>query len=161
MLNVNDIDLIVYDFDGVMTDNRVLVLEDGREGVVVNRSDGLGVNIIKQMGIQQIILSTEINPVVTARARKIGIPVFQGLTDKVATLVSYCKKHEMKLVRVAFVGNDINDLECMKLVGWPIAPADAYPEVKHIAKIITKAPGGFGVVREIAGILGGRKNNQD
>jgi YrbI family 3-deoxy-D-manno-octulosonate 8-phosphate phosphatase len=158
MLNKKDIELIVYDFDGVMTDNRVLVLEDGREGVVVNRSDGLGVNIIKQMGIQQIILSTEINPVVTARARKIGIPVFQGINDKVATLVSYCEELKMNLTKVAYVGNDINDLECMKLVGWPIAPADAYSEVKNIAKIVTKASGGFGVVREIAGILGGNED---
>jgi len=150
MLNVDDIELIAYDFDGVMTDNRVLVLEDGREGVVVNRSDGLGVNIIKQMGIQQIILSTEINPVVAMRAKKIGLPGFQGINDKAATLVSYCKEHKLDLTRIVFVGNDTNDLKCMQLVSWPIAPEDAHPEIKRISRIVLKTKGGAGVVREIA-----------
>jgi YrbI family 3-deoxy-D-manno-octulosonate 8-phosphate phosphatase len=105
------------------------------------------------MGIQQIILSTEINPVVAMRAKKIGLPGFQGINDKAATLVSYCKEHKLDLTRIVFVGNDTNDLKCMQLVSWPIAPEDAHPEIKRISRIVLKTKGGAGVVRELADLF--------
>jgi len=145
-----DLDLIVYDFDGVMTDNRVLVFEDGTEAVVVNRADGLGINMIKGLSIPQIILSTETNSVVTARAKKIGIPALQGVDDKESALVAHCGKHGYDLDKVLYVGNDINDLDIMVKVGFPVAPADAHEKLMTIAKFTLKSKGGEGVVRELA-----------
>ena len=74
--------LIIYDFDGVMTDNRALIMDDGREAVFIHRGDGFAVARIKEKGIAQIILSTETNPIVTARAKKLGIPVVQAVENK-------------------------------------------------------------------------------
>jgi N-acylneuraminate cytidylyltransferase len=149
-LSVNQIDLIVYDFDGVMTDNRVLTLADGTEGVLANRADGLAVNLIKDTGISQIILSTEANPVVKVRAAKIGLPVLFNISDKAETLRSYCLVNGYDLSRVVYIGNDANDLEAMRSVGMAIAPADAHACIKRVAHMVLKSPGGHGVIRELA-----------
>lgn len=154
---VNDltgaVDLICYDFDGVMTDNRVWVSEDGREAVAVNRADGMAVAALRQAGLRQIILSTETNPVVAARARKLKIEIIQGLADKAATLTAFTREHDIDLARVAFIGNDLNDLSVMSLVGYPIAPADAHRRVLALACHVTAAKGGDGVVREFCETL--------
>jgi len=142
--------LIVYDFDGVMTDNRVLVNEDGTESVMCNRADGLGVGYIRELGIPQLILSTETNPVVTSRARKLNLPVIQSCGDKRSALKEYCEQHAYPSRRVVYVGNDWNDLEVMNMVGYPIAPFDAHPSILSIAVMVTKTKGGAGVIKEIA-----------
>jgi len=144
-----NIDLICYDFDGVMTDNRVLVLEDGTEGVFVNRGDGLAISEFKKSGLEQIILSTEENPVVSARGKKLNIPVLQGISDKRTALQAFVEENDLNLKNVIYVGNDINDLEAMKIVGCPVAPADAHSTILQLAAIVTKAPAGAGVIREI------------
>lgn len=151
--NYRDIDLIVYDFDGVMTDNSVIVFQDGTEAVIVNRSDGLGVNRFCSIGIPQLILSTETNPVVKARAAKLHLEVIASCKDKKIALENYCAQKSYDLNRVIYVGNDLNDLEVMKIVGFPIAPADAHPKIKKIAKLITKAKGGEGVIKELSDYL--------
>jgi 3-deoxy-D-manno-octulosonate 8-phosphate phosphatase (KDO 8-P phosphatase) len=143
-----DICLIVYDFDGVMTDNRVILSEDGKESVIVNRSDGLAVSILKNMGIPQLILSREKNPVVSARARKLSIPVLQGINEKEAVLREYCRDNKIPMEKVVFIGNDINDTNLMCIVGYPLCPNDAYPEAKAVARFIIPVNGGCGVVRE-------------
>lgn len=148
-----NVDLIVYDFDGVMTDNRVLVSQEGVEFVTVNRGDGLGADMIRAKGIPQIIISTETNLVVRARAKKLKIDVIDACNDKKSALLNYCAMNGYLPYRVIFVGNDINDLGAMNSVGFPIAPFDAHPDVKAIAKIITKASGGAGVIRELADYL--------
>jgi YrbI family 3-deoxy-D-manno-octulosonate 8-phosphate phosphatase len=147
------IDLIVYDFDGVMTDNRVLTLQDGTEAVFANRSDGLAVNMIKEMGIKQVIISMETNSVVKARAEKIGIDCLQGIGDKLDILKKYLAENNIDKDKVAFIGNEINDVAAMAYVGLPVAPADAYPEVKNLSKIVLKTKGGYGVVREFFDLL--------
>lgn len=144
-----DISLIVYDFDGVLTDNTVILSENGNESVVVNRSDGLAIEIIKSMGIRQLILSKERNNVVSARAAKLGIPVLQGIDDKKTILLDYCKHNSVDLKRVVYIGNDLNDVPLMMLVGCPMAPQDAFPEAKKNAKFIIPVAGGDGVVREL------------
>lgn len=154
-LRLTDLHLICYDFDGVMTDNRVLVTEDGVEAVLVNRGDGLAVATFKKLGLAQAILSTETNPVVAARARKLGIPVLQGLGDKVAALSRFAAEGGYDLARTVFIGNDVNDLGAMGLVGWPVAPADAHASVLKIARIVTQARGGFGVIREFLDLVHG------
>jgi YrbI family 3-deoxy-D-manno-octulosonate 8-phosphate phosphatase len=144
------IDLIVYDFDGVMTDNRVLVLQDGTEAVFVNRSDGWGIGQLRTAGFRQIILSTETNPVVSTRAKKLQIEVIQGSGNKSRDISNYCQSHVIDLARVLYVGNDVNDLDAMQIVGYPAAPADAHPHVLAIAKYVTKARGGEGVIKELS-----------
>ena len=144
------IKLIVYDFDGVMTDNRALQFQDGTEAVLVSRADGWGVDQIREMGIPQLILSTEKNSVVAARGKKLNIEVIQGSGDKKADLVSYCERMQIDLSTVLYVGNDVNDLEAMKVVGFPVVPADAHPSVMAIARYVTHAKGGKGVIKELS-----------
>ena len=149
MIERKQIGLIVYDFDGVMTDNKVILREDGLESVVVNRADGLAVEIIKDMGIRQIILSKEKNRVVEVRAKKLGIPVVQGIDDKKRVLADFCGRNNIMLEDVVYIGNDLNDIEVMKIVGYPLCPLDAYDEVKGISKLVLDARGGDGVVRDL------------
>ena len=146
---MNSIKLLVYDFDGVMTDNKVFVDQHGNEMVQVNRADGLGIAAIRKLGIQQIILSTETNPVVSARAEKLGLFCLQGIDDKAQALINYCKNNHLELGDVAYVGNDINDLEVMKLVGTTFCPSDAHVSIKEISQYILASKGGEGVTREI------------
>jgi N-acylneuraminate cytidylyltransferase len=152
-LSPSAIDLIVYDFDGVMTDNRVLTLPDGTEAVFANRADGWGIGQLRKAGFRQIILSTETNSVVSARAKKLQIEVLQGRDDKARDLSNYCQSQGIDLANVLYVGNDVNDLDVMRLVGYPVAPADAHPKVLAIARHVTKARGGEGVIKEISEIL--------
>jgi 3-deoxy-D-manno-octulosonate 8-phosphate phosphatase (KDO 8-P phosphatase) len=149
----SNISLIVYDFDGVMTDNKVYVDQHGTETVRCHRGDGLAVNLIKEMGIAQIILSTETNSVVAARAGKIGLDAIHGVGDKLSVLKKYCTENNVELADVLYVGNDINDLYAMRAVGFPVCPADAQHSIRAIAKLQTKAGGGQGVVRELADLL--------
>lgn len=153
MIDAINIDLIVYDFDGVMTNNSVLLSEDGIESVIVNRSDGLAVEILKSKGIRQLILSTERNKIVRARALKLGIQVLQGIDDKKTILLDYCKRNSVDPNKVVYIGNDRNDVPVMAIVGYPMAPQDAYPEAKKMAKFIIPVAGGSGVVRELLNFI--------
>lgn len=148
-MNQISVSLIVYDFDGVMTDNKVILREDGIESVIVNRSDGLAVEIIKKMGIQQLILSKEKNKVVISRAKKLNIPVLHGINNKKDILNQFCNMHSIDLKKVVYVGNDINDIDAMSIVGFPVCPLDAYEEIKNISKIVLGVSGGNGVVRDL------------
>ena len=149
----SDIDLVILDFDGVLTDNRVYVTEDGYETVACHRADGWGISIIRKAEIEVIILSTECNPVVSARANKLGIERLQSCEDKAVATTRLIQEKGLNPARVMYVGNDINDAEAMALVGHPVAPADAHPSILKIAKTVTQAPGGYGVVRELADLL--------
>ena len=151
--------LVVYDFDGVMTDNRVIVREDGVESVYCNRADGLGINIIKKLNISQLLLSTENNPVVSARAKKMGIPVIQGAEDKRQLLLDYCQENVINPEEVFYVGNDVNDLEAMSVCGFKICPSDSHPDILQLADMVTHAEGGHGVIRELSEIVKGKFRN--
>jgi N-acylneuraminate cytidylyltransferase len=148
-----NIDLIVYDFDGVMTDNRVLTLQDGSEAVFANRSDGLAINRIKAFGIPQVIVSTEENPVVEARAQKIGIPAVHGVKDKWQALCDYMQENRIARDRALFIGNDLNDMTVMKALSMTLAPSDAHPAIRAAASYVLESKGGAGVVSELADIL--------
>jgi YrbI family 3-deoxy-D-manno-octulosonate 8-phosphate phosphatase len=147
------ISLVVFDFDGVMTDNRVLVFDDGREAVMCNRGDGLGIDHLRAAGIAMVILSTERNPVVAMRARKLKLPVLHGLADKAATLVALLQKLSVPPAEVAYIGNDTNDLGCLKLVGLPIAVADAHADIASAVRLTLDRNGGDGAVRQFADLL--------
>ncbi|MEV6310508.1 acylneuraminate cytidylyltransferase [Streptomyces sp. NPDC051840] len=148
-----DIDAIVLDFDGTQTDDRVLIDSDGREIVAVHRGDGLGIAALRRTGVPILILSTEQNPVVAARARKLQVPVLHGIDRKDLALKQWCEEQSVAPDRVLYVGNDVNDLACFGLAGWPVAVANAHDSVRAAARAVTTNPGGSGAIREIAAWL--------
>ncbi|MBA4861304.1 N-acylneuraminate cytidylyltransferase [Streptomyces sp. PSKA54] len=151
----SDIDAVVLDFDGTQTDDRVLIDSEGREFVSVHRGDGLGIAALRRSGLTMLILSTEQNPVVAARARKLKLPVLHGIDRKDLALKQWCEEQGIAPERVLYVGNDVNDLPCFALVGWPVAVASAHDVVRGAARAVTTLPGGDGAIREIASwILG-------
>ncbi|MBQ0887449.1 N-acylneuraminate cytidylyltransferase [Streptomyces sp. RM72] len=157
-----DIDAVVLDFDGTQTDDRVLIDSDGREFVSVHRGDGLGIAALRRSGLTMLILSTEVNPVVAARARKLKLPVLHGIDRKDLALKQWCEEQGIAPERVLYVGNDVNDLPCFALVGWPVAVASAHDAVRGAARAVTTVPGGEGAVREIATwLLGPALNTPD
>jgi 3-deoxy-D-manno-octulosonate 8-phosphate phosphatase (KDO 8-P phosphatase) len=142
--------LIVFDFDGVLTDNRVLVFADGSEAVLCNRADGLAFDLFRREGIPTLILSTEKHPVVAARAQKLKTPCIHGVADKKSALEKYCAQADIKLNTVIYVGNDVNDLAVMQIVGHRVCPSDAHPRVRAICETVLHSRGGDGVARELA-----------
>jgi YrbI family 3-deoxy-D-manno-octulosonate 8-phosphate phosphatase len=148
-----DVDAIVTDFDGVHTDDSVFVTQDGSEGVMVSREDGMGVSLARRAGIRFLILSTETNPVVSARAAKLKVPVLQGQGDKAAALREWMAAEGLDPTRVAYLGNDVNDLGCLGLVGWPVAVANAHPDVRSAARLQLRRRGGAGAVRELCELV--------
>ncbi|WP_309067389.1 acylneuraminate cytidylyltransferase [Microbacterium sp.] len=151
------VDAIVTDFDGVHTDDTATVDVDGGETVRVSRSDGMGVALLRRTGIPFLILSTETHPVVRARARKLQVPIIHSVGDKAAAITEWAAENDVDLARTAYLGNDVNDLGAMRLVGWPVAVADARPEVIAAARVVLTRKGGDGAVRELVDrVLAGR-----
>lgn len=150
---ISSIRLIVFDFDGVFTDNMVYVSQDGSEAVRCSRSDGIGLRKLERAGIQKVVISTETNPVVSLRCRKLGIRCVQGCEDKRLALETIIQELGLVLEQVAFVGNDVNDLSCLTSVGLPIVVQDAHSDVIPSARYRTKAFGGSGAVREICDLF--------
>ncbi len=152
------VEAVVFDFDGVMTDDRVLVLSDGSEGVMASRSDGMGITRLREIdSIRLLVLSKERNPVVQRRCEKLGIECLSGIDDKQAALKEWLSKGQVSAPDVIYVGNDINDLDCMAMVGCSVAPADAHPQVRDIAHIVLERSGGRGAVRELAELIIGSR----
>jgi len=145
-----DIKAIAFDFDGVFTDNRVYVTQTGEEAVVCDRSDGMGISMLRKAGIPLIIISTEKNPVVSVRAAKLNIDVLQGIENKLPVLNQWAAENQLSVGQVAFIGNDINDVDCLNAAGVGIAVADAYPVAVDAADFVLSKKGGQGAVREIA-----------
>jgi len=148
-----DVRLVVFDFDGVITDNRVWVDETGREMVASNRSDSHGTSLLRAAGMPMLVISREVNPVVTARCEKIKIPVMQGILDKASALRQAAQERGVDLSNVIYVGNDIIDLPCFELAGWAVAVADSHPEVLRAADFILSQRGGHGAVRELCDLV--------
>ena len=144
------VDAVVTDFDGVHTDDTARLDQDGVEAVTVSRSDGMGVSLLRAAGIPFLILSTETNPVVSMRARKLGVDARQAQPDKAAALCEWAAAKGVPLSRVAYLGNDVNDLPCLDIVGWPVAVPDAHPLVLAAARVVLDRRGGEGAVRDLA-----------
>ncbi len=147
------VDLIVFDFDGVMTNNLVYVNQDGVESVAANRSDGMGIVRLRNSGIKAMVLSTETNPVVEARCKKLKLPMIQGVENKDVVLRDYLETNGYNPNNVIFVGNDINDVPCYSIVGCSIAVADAQPVASRQADIVLQHSGGYGAVREVCDLV--------
>ena len=150
---IRAVKLLVFDFDGVFTDNMVYVFEDGREAVRCSRRDGLGLAKLRRRGLAMCIVSTEINPVVSARAKKLQLRCMQGCEDKAAALDTLLAETGCTDAQLAYMGNDINDLACLARAGLPIVVADAHPDVLAHGLYRTTVPGGHGAVREVCDLF--------
>lgn len=144
---------LVMDFDGVLTDNRVEVDEHGTESVTCSRGDGMGLSRLKKRGVPLLVLSKERNPVVQARCAKLGIDVLQAVDEKLTRMKEWLEAHGADLDSTVYVGNDINDLECLSAVGCGVVVGDAHPDVLHAANIVLNRPGGHGAVRELCDLI--------
>lgn len=147
------ISLVAFDFDGVFTDNKVIVNQNGGESVTCSRADGYGLQMLRDAGIDMLVLSSEVNPVVSARCSKLKIRCLQACPDKPKEITRQSAIAGIGLDEVAFLGNDINDVACMEIVGLPAAVADAFPEALSRAVYVTKKRGGDGAVREFCEFL--------
>jgi YrbI family 3-deoxy-D-manno-octulosonate 8-phosphate phosphatase len=149
------IKLIVTDFDGVLSDGRVWVDENGKETVAASRSDSMRIKQMREIGIDVIILSSEVNPVVSMRAKKMKVEAIHGmgLDEKGEALKKYLAEKKIDASQVVYLGNDFNDLPCYEIAGWSVAVADAYPEVLRAADHVLKTNGGFGALRELCDLV--------
>lgn len=157
--------LILFDFDGVFTNNYVIVDENGVEAVQCSRSDGIGLSLIKSIGIKTRVVSTEKNPVVSKRCQKLGIECSQGVDDKGKEIQNLANMLKVNLNEIMFVGNDINDKPAFDIVGLPIGVRDSHSSIYSSIKYTTKNCGGNGCVREICDLFismyEGKKNDVD
>ncbi len=152
-MKYKNLNILVYDFDGVMTNNKVYIDKFGNEIVQVNRSDGLAINKINELGIKQIILSTEKDTVVSQRAKKLKLLCLQNVYNKKTTLIEFCESNNYDLENVGYVGNDINDEDVMRIVGITFCPSDSHVKIKKISQNILRTKGGDGVIRELYDLL--------
>jgi YrbI family 3-deoxy-D-manno-octulosonate 8-phosphate phosphatase len=144
------LEMLVMDFDGVLTDDRVWVDESGHEMIAARRGDALGLRMFREKtSVKVFVLSREANPVVAARCRKMNIPYRQGVMDKKSILLELLRQESVDPTRAIYIGNDIVDLPCFPIVACAIAPADAHPDVLQQADIILERKGGRGAVREL------------
>jgi len=155
------VQLVAFDFDGVFTDNTVYVSQDGVESVRCWRSDGLGLSRLREIGVNTFIISTEVNPVVTARSNKLKMLCKQGVDDKAAAILETCREFGVSPEHTMFVGNDINDIPAFRAVGFAVGVADAYPEVDPYIMYRTQTPGGKGAVREVCDLIYHAKMKND
>jgi 3-deoxy-D-manno-octulosonate 8-phosphate phosphatase (KDO 8-P phosphatase) len=149
--------LVVFDFDGVFTDNRVWVNERSEEAVACCRADGFGLRRLADAGVDALILTTETVPVASARAAKLEIECRQGVADKLSALEQEAAGRGVALEQVAYVGNDVNDAACLRAVGLPVVPADAWPEAREHARWVLERRGGEGCVRELCDAIWGAR----
>ena len=148
-MTLEDIDAFIFDFDGVLTNNLVHLDQNGKESVSCSRADGLAFDVLRKLDKPAFILSTENNPVVTMRAKKLKVPVVQGVDDKVEAIKKLVNKNNYNLKNILYVGNDLNDYLVMQLCGYTACPADSHPKIKEISDVVLKTNGGNGVVREL------------
>ncbi|MCE9646924.1 MAG: acylneuraminate cytidylyltransferase [Chloroflexi bacterium] len=143
--------MILCDFDGVVTDNLVITDQEGRESVLASRSDSMHIRQLHELGVEVMILSSEPNPVVLARAKKMGVEATHnvGMQNKGGVMREILEKRNLKAQDVIYLGNDLNDLPCFEIAGWSVAVADAYPEVIRAADFVLTKPGGHGAIREL------------
>ena len=149
LITLENIDAFIFDFDGVLTNDLVFVDQNGKESVICNRSDGLAFDVLRKLKKPSYILSTEKNPIVSARAKKLKIPAIQGVEDKVEELLMLAKSKGYNLNRVLYVGNDINDYKAMQLCGYSACPSDSHQKIRSIATFVLQKQGGNGVIREL------------
>tara|TARA_A100001011_G_C13698442_1_gene590482 strand:- start:7 stop:507 length:501 start_codon:yes stop_codon:yes gene_type:complete len=148
-INIKNIDAFIFDFDGVLTDNKVYVSQEGIESVMCSREDGLAFDVLKKVTNHIFILSSEKNKIVKSRARKLGISSISGSRDKKKDILKISKINNFNLKNTMYIGNDLNDYFAMKMCGLRVCPNDSHVKIRKLAQIRLKKNGGNGVVREI------------
>jgi len=147
---LKDLKLFATDVDGVLTDAGMYYGESGEELKKFHTRDGMGMKLLQAEGVVTAIITMENTKIVERRGIKLGIPeVFQGAKDKVAVLLILSKKYKIPLGQMAYIGDDVNDLEALKSVGYAAAPADCVEQVRKVVHYICKKRGGEGAVREL------------
>jgi YrbI family 3-deoxy-D-manno-octulosonate 8-phosphate phosphatase len=144
---------IVFDFDGVMTDDRVYVDENGTETVACSRADGFGVEMLRMRNIPMAVISRERNPVVERRCGKLGLECLQARDDKPAALRALCERWGASLSGIIYVGNDVADIACLEAAGLGVAVADAHVDARATADLVLTHRGGYGAVRELCELV--------
>ena len=148
-MTLDDIDVFVFDFDGVLTDNKVYLDQNGVESVSCSRADGLAFDVLRKLNKPAFILSTEKSTVVVMRAKKLKIPAIQGVSDKVRAIKELIDENHYNIKNILYVGNDLNDYLVIQLCGYSACPADSHSKIKSISSIILSTNGGDGIVREL------------
>ena len=148
-ISIDNVEAFIFDFDGVLTNNIVFISDDGKESVSCSRSDGLAFEVLRKLQKPTYILSTEKNLVVSSRAKKLQIPVLQGIRNKSAALKKLAIKEGYNLQNILYIGNDLNDYQAMKLCGYTFCPSDSHEKIKLLAKNTLISKGGKGVIREL------------
>ncbi len=144
---------LVMDFDGVFTDDRVWVNQEGVEAVACNRGDGLSLSLLRETGLPMVVISTEVNPVVAARCGKLNLPCLQGIGKKLPVMLEWLADHGLDLADTVYLGNDVNDLTCLGAVGYPVVVGDAHRDVRSAGRVVLAGRGGHGAVRELCDLL--------
>jgi 3-deoxy-D-manno-octulosonate 8-phosphate phosphatase (KDO 8-P phosphatase) len=158
---IDRVRLLAMDVDGVLTDAGMYYSETGDELKKFNTRDGMGIKLLQTAGIVTAFVTKEKTAIVERRGRKLAVPeVHQGVDDKVAVIVGLAKKYRLSLDQIAYVGDDVNDLDALRAVGFSAAPADAMPVVLHSVQYVCGHRGGDGAVREIADLILGPKASQ-
>ena len=148
-IHIDQVDAFVFDFDGVLTNNLVHMNQDGEEWVSCSRADGLAFDLLRKLNKPAYILSTEKNPVVSARAKKLRVPVLQGIDNKVDAVKDLVDREGFELQKIFYIGNDLNDYRVMQLCGYSACPADSHSKIKQIATFVLSTKGGNGIAREL------------
>ncbi len=148
-IHIDQVDAFVFDFDGVLTNNLVHMNQDGEEWVSCSRADGLAFDLLRKLNKPAYIMSTEKNPVVSARAKKLRVPVLQGIDNKVDAMKDLVDREGFKLQKTFYIGNDLNDYRVMQLCGYSACPADSHSKIKQIATFVLSTKGGNGIAREL------------
>ena len=152
-VEIKQVDALIFDFDGVLTDNRVILNQQGVESVVCNRADGLAFDALRRLGVPTYIISTETIPLALMRGEKLNVPVLHGIKNKTETLLKLVEDNNYSLDKILYVGNDLNDFYVMDICGIRVCPADSHGEIKAISDIVLKKNGGEGVAREVIEVV--------
>src|SRR5262247_1991129 len=147
---LKQIRLFATDVDGVLTDAGMYYAESGDEWKKFNTRDGMGIKLLQRQGIITAIVTQERTKLVARRAEKLAIPeLHQGVMDKLSLVREMAARHGLTLSQVAYIGDDVNDLEALKAVGFSATPADGLPQVAAVVDYICQKKGGEGAVREV------------
>ncbi len=151
---LRDIRLLVCDVDGVLSDGKVFYSANGDEIKNFNIKDGLGIKLLQKLGIEVAIITGRDSPMVARRAQELGVSkLYQGKRNKIASFEELLSELALSDAQVAYAGDDLPDLPLLKRCGIAIAPADAAPQIRQIADIVTQQKGGEGCVREFVDLL--------
>ena len=151
--NLKNIKVIFFDFDGVFTDNKVILSEDNKESVICSRLDGIGLSVLKKIGIKMFVISSEKNEVVKLRCKKLNLDCFHGVENKAKVIKNILDECKLKKENSCFIGNDVNDIPAFKSVQLRIGVFDRHPEIDNYIDFITLNKGGNGAVREFCDIF--------